>query len=282
MKKYPSGARTHKLKQGITQLLVWCVLVLPIPGMLFLLTPLGKEALWAISISWTTAMTVAAVGYRRAVRLREEDLKSAVFLYVNLRDPNESRYGNSFQLEYENRGSIELEGRIDLSIYPMIRGRSDEWNPAFDEEYRSKITSLGPFETHEVILTPSEVQTYPYSNQVVLPAIGLHGYVPHWLTLQAQIWPRGRPELFKEYSVIFYVLWFCGQESRFPGTWMIDRNRIRTTRHSKKRGTIDRWRQHIEPLVEDVYKQAGLQDYIDMSCRNRAGDDGNKDPEKFG
>jgi len=270
MRKSPSRARVRKLEREAGQLLVWCVSVLPIPIMLFLLLPLGREALWAISVSWTTAMTVAAFGYRRTVHLRELDLKSSVFLHVNLKSPGESRYANSFQLEYENRGSIELEGRIDLHVYPMIRGRSDEWNPTFDEEYRNEITSLGAFETHEVVLTPSEVQTYPYSNQVVLPAIGLHGYVPHWLTLQAQIWPRGRPELFKEYSVIFYILWFCGRETQFPGKWMIDRNRIRTTRHSKNRNTFDRWRQHIEPLVEDVYKQAGLQDYINMKCRNQA------------
>jgi len=265
LKKSRSKARARLTIQVIGSILLWSLAILSVPLVLIMFFSLHRDTCWAVAASWGTAMTVVAIGYERAKRLRALDLKTKVSLYVKLLAPEKSKYGDAFQLEYENRGSVDLQARINLYVYPLTRGRNDRWSPTFNEPYRNEIRSLGPYETHDLVLSPNEIQTFPYSNLTVLPACGLHGYVPHWLTVEVSSWPEGRPELSKTQTVIFYILWFCGDEHRFPGRWMIDRNRIRCHRHNS-RSNIGRWRQQMESIVPANYQSSGLHSYIESKC----------------
>lgn len=267
MKKYLSSFRGTASLGNMRALLPWLSVAALVPLLLWLTKALSTESFLAISISWIAAVVVAGASWRMAFRLREEELRSSVSLYLDLIPPEESRYADSFQIEYENRGSRELEAVITLYTYPSTRGRNEAWNPAFRDDFRDEIMSLGPFETHELILSPGERETYPYTNPVVLQAAGLHGYIPHWITFQVRAWPRGMPKLVQRHSVFFYLLWFCGEEQRFPGTWFVDRVRIKGERHHSRRATSEKWKQQLADVVPEDFKHENMQDFIDRRCR---------------
>jgi len=266
VKKCPSSTDVNRLIRWSGTAIGFLVVVLSVPLALHFTNLVSTKESWALTIPWLVGILAVEVTWLASCSRRRNELRSSVSLHVDLLPPERSRYHDSFELKYENRGTRDLEAAIDLYVYPSIRGRNEVWNPAFRKEFRDEITSLGPFESHDLLLGPREVQDYPYSRFSVLQACGLHGYTPHWLTLEASIWPRGMRYLVQTHTVHFYLLWFCGQEQRFPGSWLVEPIRIRARSHSEE-AAVARWRKQFAMVVPDDYLEVHLQEYIDLKCK---------------
>jgi len=238
-----------------------------VPLAFHLLKVWSSTEFWALTVPWIVGVLAVSTTLLISWSRRSQELRSAVSLHVDLLPPAASHYGDSFQLTYKNCGTRELEAAIDLHVYPSIKGRSEYWNPAFRNEFRREIMSLGPFETHDLILGPQEEQDYPYSRFSVLNACGLHAYTPHWLTLRISVCPRGMKHLLQTHTVHFYLLWLCGEESRFPGFWMVEPIRIRGRSHNSDESR-SRWRGQLAPVVPEIFLEKSLQDYIDLKCKS--------------
>jgi len=238
-----------------------------VPVAFCLLNVWSPSEFWALTVPWIVGILAVATTFAISWSRRSQELRSAVSLQVDLLSPAESHYWDSFQLTYKNNGTRVLEAAVDLHVYPSTKGRNEYWNPAFRKDFRREIMSLGPFETHDLILGPQEEQDYPYVRFSALNACGLHGYTPHWLTLRISVWPRGMKHLVRTHTVHFYLLWFCGEESRLPGSWMIEPIRIRGRKHSNEESR-ERWRKQLAPVVPDEFLDKNLQNYIDLKCKS--------------
>lgn len=275
MKRFLSEEKTAVIRTCNPLLLYIIALVVvasSVPLLLCWIFPVDSSNWWMITTTWL--MGTAAVGaitlmtWWEARTRRNEEILSSIALYVRLEPPgNRSSYVDSFQLEYENRGSRDLIAVVELLAYPCGEGRQDRLNPAFQDDYRDRITSLGPFETHELTLAPGETQTFPYSHQVVLRFMGMHGYIPHWVTIRARVSPREKPSLERQDDVIFHLLWFSGTDQSFPGRWHISRMRIRAERHYNSKPIYEKWRRELSDKIPDEYREENLQDFIDLRCR---------------
>ena len=181
--------------------------------------------------------------------------------------PSQSQYRDRIGIHYQNNGTSELEATVKFYFYPSTRGRSEIWNPAFRADFRDELAALGPFETHELILGPGECETYPYDRFGVTQAAGLHGFVPQWVMIVADVWPRGMERLARETRDIFYLLWTRGENQPRPGTWHITRMRIRSTRHFANPQTREQWKQHLDGKVPADFRTESVQDFTDAKRR---------------
>lgn len=253
-------------------IIILVVVAFSIPLLLCWIFPVESSNWWMIATTWlvgtAAAGAITLMTWWEARTRRNEEILSSIALYIRLEPPgDQSNYGDSFQLSYENRGSRDLLAAVELFAYPCGEGRQDKLNPAFQDDYRDRVTSLGPFETHELVLAPRETQTFPYSHQVVLQSMGMHGYIPHWVTIRTHVSPREKPSLERQDDIIFHLLWFCGNNQPFPGRWHISRMRIRAERHYNSKPIYEKWRRELSDKIPDEYREENLQDFMDLRSR---------------
>jgi hypothetical protein len=249
--------------QRVLAVAAWALAAGVVPAVLVCAGYRTLEDIWELAIPWWVGLFVSAAAWSENSKRRREVLRSSVVLHIEMLSPDKSQYHDMIGIHYRNNGTSELEATAKLYFYPSTRGRSEMWNPAFRDDFRDELMTLGPLETHELVLGPGECETYPYDRLGVTQAAGLHGFVPQWVTIVANVWPRGMGRLARETRGIFYLLWTPGREQTLPGTWHITRMRIRATRHFDNPKTREQWKQHLSAKVPAEFRAENVQDFTD-------------------
>ncbi|MCK4391433.1 hypothetical protein KAX17_00830 [Candidatus Bipolaricaulota bacterium] len=249
--------------------LVCCVLLFAAAVPIAALFVFGWEKAdwWTISISWITAVSITGgIGFLtwRQMRIsRSEELKAAVELQIDVLPPDNPEK-DLFTVQYSNRGSTLLLGEVSVYVRPC------EYLPPYTLiEPPASMGQVKPatgvnelIEKHILRLGPGESQRDVYAHRFVLQSMGLHMYVPHWLTFCYSYAPETADNLLTKSEDIFYLLYIPKTDNPRKGNWIVNKTwihgeqywiaKLASKRTGKKVSKRD-FPQHLLQGNEDLY-----------------------------